>query len=225
MTDMNIGILFMLGVSSLGVLGIVMAGWASNSHYPLIGALRSSAQMVSYEVAMGLAVVSAIMMTSMNATGTGTLSMIGIVQAQQAQGIWFIFKFFPLGLIAFVIFAIAMVAETNRAPFDLPEAESELIAGFHTEYSGFRWSLFMLAEYAAMIAVSSIAVTLWLGGWLRPFPNLLQRRRRGIWPFRCFPGLLFCCWRRSVSTEARMPSIRCSGFRRIGLGVFGVLLA
>ena len=173
-SDMNIGILFMLGVSSLGVLGIVVAGWASNSHYPLIGALRSSAQMVSYEVAMGLAVVSAVLMTSMNATGTGTLSMIGIVQAQQQQGIWFIFKFFPLGLIAFVIFAIAMVAETNRAPFDLAEAESELTAGFHTEYSGLRWSLFMLAEYAAMIAVSSIAVTLWLGGWMRPFPNLLH---------------------------------------------------
>ena len=173
-SDMNIGILFMLGVSSLGVLGIVVAGWASNSHYPLMGALRSSAQMVSYEVAMGLAVVSAVLMTSMNATGTGTLSMIGIVQAQQQQGIWFIFKFFPLGLIAFVIFAIAMVAEVNRAPFDLAEAESELTAGFHTEYSGLRWSLFMLAEYAAMIAVSAIAVTLWLGGWMRPFPNLLQ---------------------------------------------------
>src|SRR5271167_148359 len=117
-TDMNIGILFMLGVSSLSVLGIVMAGWASNSHYPLIGALRSSAQMVSYEVAMGLAVVSAVLMTSLNATGTGTLSMIGIVQAQFAQQEWFIFKFFPLGLIAFFIFAIAMIAETNRAPFD-----------------------------------------------------------------------------------------------------------
>ena len=161
-TDMNIGILFMLGVSSLSVLGIVMAGWASNSHYPLIGALRSSAQMVSYEVAMGLAVVSVIIMTSLNDTGTGTLSMIGIVKAQLAQQEWFIFKFFPLGLVGFVIFAIAMVAETNRAPFDLPEAESELTAGFHTEYSGFRWSLFFLAEYSAMIAVSSIAVTLWL---------------------------------------------------------------
>src|SRR5215831_19313322 len=113
-TDMNIGILFMLGVSSLSVLGIVMAGWASNSHYPLIGALRSSAQMVSYEVAMGLAVVSAILMTSLNEQG-GTLSMIGIVKAQQEQGIWFLFKFFPLGIIAFGIFAIAMVAETNRA--------------------------------------------------------------------------------------------------------------
>lgn len=171
-TDMNIGILFMLGVSSLSVLGIIMAGWASNSHYPLMGALRSSAQMVSYEIAMGLAVISAVLMTSFSAGTTGTLSMIGIVQSQLAQHRWFAFKFFPLGLLAFFVFAVAMVAETNRAPFDLPEAESELVAGFHTEYSGFRWSLFFLAEYAAMIAVSSIAVTLWLGGWLRPFPNL-----------------------------------------------------
>ena len=171
-TDMNIGILFMLGVSSLSVLGIIMAGWASNSHYPLMGALRSSAQMVSYEIAMGLAVISAVLMTSFSAGTTGTLSMIGIVQSQLAQHRWFAFKFFPLGLLAFFVFAVAMVAEPNRAPFDLPEAESELVAGFHTEYSGFRWSLFFLAEYAAMIAVSSIAVTLWLGGWLRPFPNL-----------------------------------------------------
>jgi NADH-quinone oxidoreductase subunit H len=170
-TDMNIGLLFMLGVSSLSVLGIIMAGWASNSHYPLMGALRSSAQMVSYEVAMGMAVVSAVLMTSLNTTGSGTLSMIGIVQAQEQQQTWFLFKFFPLGLLAFFIFAVAMVAETNRAPFDLPEAESELVAGFHTEYSGFRWSLFFLAEYAAMIAVSSIGVTLWLGGWMRPFPT------------------------------------------------------
>ncbi len=180
-TDMNIGLLFMLGVSSLGVLGIVMAGWASNSHFPLMGSLRSSAQMVSYEIAMGLAVVSAVIMTGFVGTGmygigsgtaSGTLSMIGIVQAQQAQHVWFVFKFFPIGLIAFVIFAIAMVAETNRTPFDLPEAESELVAGFHTEYSGLRWSLFMLGEYAAMVAVSSIAITLWLGGWMRPFPSI-----------------------------------------------------
>src|SRR5499427_7815986 len=189
-TDMNIGILFMLGVSSLSVLGIVTAGWASNSHYPLIGALRSSAQMVSYEVAMGLAVVSAILMTSLNATSTGTLSMIGIVEAQREQQVWFLFKFFPLGIIAFTIFAIAMVAETNRAPFDLPEAESELTAGFHTEYSGFRWSLFFLAEYSAMIAVSSIAVTLWLGGWLRPFANLLSGPTWDL-VFSAFPGLTF----------------------------------
>ncbi len=223
-TDMNIGILFMLGVSSLSVLGIVMAGWASNSHYPLIGALRSSAQMVSYEVAMGLAVVSAIVMTSLNASGTGTLSMIGIVQAQQEQGVWFIFKFFPLGLIAFFIFAVAMVAETNRAPFDLAEAESELTAGFHTEYSGFRWSLFFLAEYSAMIAVSSIAVTLWLGGWLRPFPNLLSG---STWDliFSLFPGVAFLflaamCFFNAV----RMPKHPLFRIQTIGLAGFGVVL-
>src|SRR5579862_2050560 len=189
-TDMNIGILFMLGVSSLGVLGIIMAGWASNSHYPLMGSLRSSAQMVSYEIAMGLAVVSAVLMTSFNAGGSGTLSMIGIVQAQAAQHTWFAFKFFPLGLVALFVFAVAMVAETNRAPFDLPEAESELVAGFMTEYSGFRWSLFFLAEYAAMLAVSSIAVTMWLGGWLRPFPNWLSGSAWNL-AFSLVPGLVF----------------------------------
>ena len=223
-SDMNIGILFMLGVSSLGVLGIVMAGWASNSHYPLIGALRSSAQMVSYEVAMGPAVVSAILMTSLNETGTGTLSMIGIVQAQQQQGIWFIFKFFPLGLIAFVIFAIAMVAETNRAPFDLAEAESELTAGFHTEYSGLRWSLFMLAEYAAMIAVSSIAVTLWLGGWLHPFPNRLNAP---AWEFTfsLFPALTFGGLAAIAFVGVkRMPADSFFKIQRAGLAVFAALL-
>ena len=234
-SDMNIGILFMLGVSSLAVLGIVMAGWASNSHYPLIGALRSSAQMVSYEVAMGLAVISAILMTSLHgmglygvsnlSDGTGTLSMIGIVQAQQEQQVWFLFKFFPLGLIAFVIFAIAMVAETNRAPFDLPEAESELTAGFHTEYSGLRWSLFMLAEYAAMIAVSAIAVTLWLGGWLRPFPNLLSGP---VWDFffALFPGLTFLgLGAVALLGTARMPKHPYFKIQTVGLAGFGVVLA
>jgi NADH-quinone oxidoreductase subunit H len=223
-TDMNIGILFMLGVSSLSVLGIVTAGWASNSHYPLIGALRSSAQMVSYEVAMGLAVVSVIMMTSLNQAGEGTLSMIGIVEAQRFQHQWFLFKYFPLGIIAFGIFAIAMVAETNRAPFDLPEAESELTAGFHTEYSGFRWSLFFLAEYSAMIAVSSIAVTLWLGGWLRPFPNALTGPAWDL-IFSLIPGatFLFLAALTFYST-ARMPKHPYFKIQTIGLGGFGALL-
>ncbi len=223
-TDMNIGILFMLGVSSLSVLGIVMAGWASNSHYPLIGALRSSAQMVSYEVAMGLAVASVILMTSLNAEGTGTLSMIGIVQAQQAQATWYIFKFFPLGLIGFFIFAIAMVAETNRAPFDLPEAESELTAGFHTEYSGFRWSLFFLAEYSAMIAVSSIAVTLWLGGWLRPFPSLLSGATWDL-VFSLFPGITFLLLAAMCFyNTARMPKHPLFKIQTMGLAGFGAVL-
>src|SRR3989454_5801218 len=224
-TDMNIGVLFMLGVSSLSVLGVVMAGWASNSHYPLIGALRSSAQMVSYEISMGLAVVSAVLMTSLNRDGTGTLSMIGIVQAQQAQHTWFVFKFFPLGLIAFGIFAIAMVAETNRAPFDLPEAESELTAGFHTEYSGFRWSLFFLAEYSAMIAVSSIAVTLWLGGWMRPFENWLSG---STWDFvfALFPGLTFLALAAiTLVGVVRMPKHSYFRVQTLGLAGFGAVLA
>jgi len=222
-TDMNIGILFMLGVSSLGVLGVIMGGWSSNSHYPLMGGLRSSAQMVSYEVAMGLAIVCAVLMTSLQ-TGTGTLSMIGIVQAQQQQHVWFIFKMFPLGFLAFAIFAIAMVAETNRAPFDLPEAESELVAGFHTEYSGFRWSLFFLAEYAAMLAVSSIAVTLWLGGWMRPFPTWLHGP---IWnlAFSYVPALTFLVLAQLCFVgAARMPKIPQMRIQTVGLGAFGALL-
>ena len=222
-TDMNIGILFMLGVSSLGVLGIIMAGWSSNSHYPLMGSLRSSAQMVSYEVAMGLAIVCAVLMTSLQ-TGTGTLSMIGIVEAQASQHTWFIFKFFPLGFLAFAIFAIAMVAETNRAPFDLPEAESELVAGFHTEYSGFRWSLFFLAEYAAMLAVSSIAVTLWLGGWMRPFPNWLGGSTWGL-AFSLFPALtLFVLSGLCLLGATRMPKISQMKIQTGGLTIFGLLL-
>jgi NADH-quinone oxidoreductase subunit H len=223
-TDLNIGILFMLGVSSLSVLGVVMAGWASNSHYPLIGSLRSSAQMISYEVAMGMAVVSAILMTSLNKSGTGTLSMIGIVEAQQQQQIWFLFKFFPLGFIAFAIFAIAMVAETNRAPFDLPEAESELTAGFHTEYSGLRWSLFMLGEYAAMIAVSSIAVTLWLGGWLRPFPNSLTGETWDL-VFSLIPGFVFLGLALIAFIGViRMPKHPYFKIQTAGLAGFGVVL-
>jgi NADH-quinone oxidoreductase subunit H len=213
----------MLGVSSLGVLGVIMAGWASNSHYSLMGSLRSGAQMVSYEVAMSMAVVSAVMMTSM-ATGTGTLSMIGIVQAQMQQHIWFVFSFFPVGLIALAVFAIAMVAETNRAPFDLPEAESELVAGFMTEYSGFRWSLFFLAEYTSMMAVSSIATTLWLGGWLRPFPNLLGGRNWDL-AFSLVPGLTFAilallCF----LTFTHMPRIRAMRGDTAGLGGLACLL-
>jgi NADH-quinone oxidoreductase subunit H len=167
--------------------------------------------------------VSALMMTSL-ATGTGTMSMIGIVESQQQQGSWFIFKFFPVGLIAFVVFAIAMVAETNRAPFDLPEAESELTAGFHTEYSGFRWSLFFLGEYVAMIGVSSIAVTLWLGGWLRPFPNALHG---ASWDtaFSIAPGLLFFGLAAMCFIGVlRMPRTRAFKVQTLGLGVFGVLL-
>ena len=222
-TDINIGILFMLGISSLSVLSIIMGGWASNSHYPLIGALRSSAQMVSYEVPMAMAIVSAILMTSLK-TGTGTLSMIGIVESQAAQGRWFIFSFFPLGFLAFVIFGIAMIAETNRAPFDLPEAESELVAGFHTEYSGFRWSLFFLAEYAGMLAGSSIAVTLWLGGWLRPFSNALAGSTWDL-AFSLLPALTVLALAGiCLLGAARMPKHPSFKIQTVGLAACGLLL-
>jgi NADH-quinone oxidoreductase subunit H len=159
--DINVGILFVVGVSSMGLLGIVLGGWASNSHYSIIGAMRSTAQLVSYETAAGLAIVSALL-------PSGTLSIRGIVEAQQTSGVWFIF----LAPVAFFIYLVASIAETNRAPFDLPEAESELVAGYMTEYSGFRWSLYFLGEYANMIVVASVATTLFLGGWLRPFSNV-----------------------------------------------------
>src|SRR5271154_5492129 len=177
--DLDVGLLFILAISSLGIYGIVLGGWASNSHYSLLGALRSAAQLVSYETAAGLALVSGLLLG-------GTLSMKGLVEAQDQQGVWFIF----IAPFSFFIYLIASIAETNRAPFDLPEAESELVAGFMTEYSGFRWSLFFLAEYAAMLAVSSIAVTLWLGGWLRPFSNWLSGSAWDL-AFSLVPGLTF----------------------------------
>ena len=157
-TDVNIGLLFVLGVSSVGVLALILAGWSSNSKYSLLGALRSSAQMISYEVAMGLSLIGALMFAR-------TLSLSGIVVAQEGDSVWYL-VYQPLG---FLIFLVSGIAENNRAPFDLPEAESELVAGFHTEYSGFRWSLFFLAEYAAMVIVSAVAVTVYLGGWYFPF--------------------------------------------------------
>jgi NADH-quinone oxidoreductase subunit H len=156
-TDVNIGLLFVLSISSVGVLALILAGWSSNSKYALMGALRSSAQMVSYEVAMGLAIVGALMFSR-------TLSLAGVVEAQGSDGVWYV-VYQPLG---FLTFLVAGIAENNRAPFDLPEAESELVAGFHTEYSGMRWSLFFMAEYAAMVVVSAVATTLYLGGWYFP---------------------------------------------------------
>ena len=148
-------------MASVGVYGIILAGYASNSKFPLLASLRASAQLISYEVAVTLTLVSVILMA-------GTLSMVGIVDAQDSAHVWFAF----VQPVAFVIFFIGGLAETNRAPFDLPEAEQELTGGFHTEYSGMRFALFFLAEYANMIVVSSVATTLFLGGWLRPFPNV-----------------------------------------------------
>ena len=152
--DVNIGLLWILSISSLAVYGIVLGGWASGNRYSLLGSLRSAAQMVSYETSLGLALSGTLMWA-------GTLSMVGIVHAQLNQHIWFVFAQ-PLG---FVIYIIAAVAEVNRAPFDLPEAEQELTAGYLTEYSGLRWSLYQMAEYINMITVSAVASTLFFGGW------------------------------------------------------------
>ena len=165
LADVNVGLLVISAMSAVGILGIILGGWASNSHYPLLGALRSAAQLVSYEVALSFALLSGVMVA-------GTLSMQGIIQAQQARGIWFIFSNYGFMIVPFVVYIIAGTAETNRAPFDLPEAESELVGGFHTEYSGFRWSLYFLAEYTNILVISSVAVTLFWGGWLRPFPSV-----------------------------------------------------
>jgi len=158
--DLNVGLLFVLGISSMGIYGIVLGGWASNSHYSLLGAMRSSAQLVSYETAAGMALVSAVILG-------GSLSTRALVEIQSQKHVWFIF----LAPVGFFLYLVASIAETNRAPFDMPEAESELVAGYMTEYSGFRWALYFLAEYTNMIVVASIATTLFLGGWLRPFPN------------------------------------------------------
>jgi NADH-quinone oxidoreductase subunit H len=163
--DVNVGLLVVSSMSAVGILGIILGGWSSNSHYALLGSLRSAAQLVSYEVALAFALLSGVMVA-------GTLSMQGIVKSQLDGRVWGAFANYGFMLVPFGLYIIAAVAETNRAPFDLPEAESELVAGFHTEYSGFRFALYFLAEYANVFVVSSVAVTLFLGGWLRPFPNV-----------------------------------------------------
>ncbi len=160
-TDVNIGVLFILSITSLGVYGIILGGWASNSKYSILGSLRSAAQMVSYEVPLGLSIIGVLMMA-------GTASMVGIVEAQRAAGIWYLMP----QCVGLFCYFVSAVAETNRLPFDLPEAEAELVAGYQTEYSGMKFSFFMIAEYTNMIVVASLATTLWLGGWLRPFPNV-----------------------------------------------------
>lgn len=178
--DLNIGVLYIVGLASLGVYGIVLAGWASNSKYALLGGLRSSAQMLSYELGVGLSIVVIVMLT-------GTLSLKGIVEAQSGPLTfwwfgretvipllpnWFVFK--PIAWPALVVFLIGGFAETNRPPFDLPEAESELVAGYHTEYTGMRFAMFMLGEYVNVVTASAMVTTLFLGGWNGPaFPPLL----------------------------------------------------
>ncbi|HEX4771442.1 MAG TPA: complex I subunit 1 family protein [Bryobacteraceae bacterium] len=186
--DLNIGVLLISAVSALGILGIILGGWSSNSHYPLLGALRSAAQLVSYEIALGLGLLAAVM-------AAGTLDLNGMVRYQQDSHRWLVFANYGAMLIPFLVFLIAAVAETNRIPFDLPEAESELVAGYHTEFSGFRWGLYMLAEWGNVLVVCTVAVTLFLGGWTRPFPNvkLLGYALDVVFPLTAFGGLGIYC--------------------------------
>lgn len=211
--DVNIGILFILAMSSVGALGLILGGWSANSKYSLMGSLRAAAQMVSYEVPLGFATVTAIMCA-------GTLSMQGVIDAQLQRGVWGAFDNFGLMLIPTALFIIAGTAETNRAPFDLPEAESELVAGFHTEYSGFRWALFFLAEYAAIVVISALCVTLFFGGWLRPFPNVeaLEMPFGTAFPAAVFGLVALGC----LKGVARQPIL---GFRLGILAVAGLSAA
>ena len=205
-TDINVGLLYIVSLTSVGVYGIILAGYASNSKYPLLASLRASAQLISYEVAVTLTLVSVVLMS-------GSLSMVSIVNAQYSGRVWFAF----VQPVAFVIFFIGSLAETNRAPFDMPEAEQELTGGFHTEYSGMRFALFFLAEYANMIVVSSVATTLFFGGWLRPFPNIailgfLDFVPRWIWfLMKSFVFLYIFIW-----VRATLPRYRYDQLMRLG---------
>jgi len=204
LANINVGILYLFAISSLGVYGIIMAGWSSNSRYAFLGGLRSAAQMVSYEVSIGFVIVSVLLCV-------GSLNLSDIVEAQKT--VWYCLPLFPM----FVVFFISGLAETNRSPFDLPEGESELVAGFFVEYSSMTFALFYLGEYANMILMSAMTSILFLGGWLPPF---------GVAPFTWIPGpiwffakiafVLFCfLW-----VRATMPRYRYDQLMRLGWKVF-----
>jgi NADH-quinone oxidoreductase subunit H len=204
LADLPVGVLVTLACSSLGVYGIVLSGWASGSPYPLLGALRSAAQVISYEIAMGLSIVAVILYS-------GTLSTAGIVNAQ--QGGWYIWLLAP----SFVVFAISIVGETNRAPFDLPEAESELVGGFHTEYSSLKFALFFLAEYVNMVTVSAMGTTLFLGGWRAPWPlSLWAGANEGWWPMLWFIGKMLVFLFVFIWLRGTLPRMRYDQFMRLG---------
>jgi NADH-quinone oxidoreductase subunit H len=208
LTDLPVGALFILAVASVGIYGIVLGGWSSGSTYSLLGGLRSSAQMISYEVAMGLALVAVFLYA-------GSLSTSEIVDAQQR--LWFGIILIP----SFVIYMIAMVGETNRAPFDLPEAEGELVGGFHTEYSSLKFALFFLAEYVNMATVSALATTLFLGGWRAPWPlSLWDGANHGYWPILWFFAkvLVFIfvfIWLRGTLPRLRYDQFMAFGWKRL----------
>jgi NADH-quinone oxidoreductase subunit H len=205
LTDMPVGVLFMLAIASVGIYGIVLAGWASGSTYALLGGLRSSAQMISYEVAMGLSFVAVFLYA-------GSLSTSEIVDAQ--DNLWFGLILFP----SFVVYVISMVGETNRAPFDLAEAEGELVGGFHTEYSSLKFALFFLAEYINMATVSAIATTLFLGGWHAPFwiDHVWAGANEGYVPVIWFFGKVFAFIFLFIWLRGSLPRLRYDQFMHLG---------
>jgi NADH-quinone oxidoreductase subunit H len=204
LTDFPVSVLYVLAVASVGIYGIVLAGWSSGSIYPLLGGLRSSAQMISYEIAMGLSFVAVFLYAQ-------SMSTSQIVAAQEPM--WYIVLLLP----SFVIYTTAMVGETNRAPFDLPEAEGELVAGFHTEYSSLKFALFFLAEYVNMVTVSALATTLFLGGWRAPWPiSLWDQANVGWWPLVWFFGKLFAFIFVFIWLRGTLPRLRYDQFMKFG---------
>lgn len=209
LTDMPVAVLFVMAVASIGIYGIVLGGWSSGSTYSLLGGLRSSAQMISYEVAMGLALVAVFLYA-------GSMSTSEIVEAQ--DNLWFGLILVP----SFVIYVIAMIGETNRAPFDLPEAEGELVGGFHTEYSSLKFALFFLAEYINMATVSALATTLFLGGWHAPFwiDEVWAGANEGYWPVLWFFGkvlffIFIFIWLRGSLPRLRYDQFMAFGWKRL----------
>ncbi|MFI9233847.1 NADH-quinone oxidoreductase subunit NuoH [Streptomyces rimosus] len=205
LTDLPIGVLYILATASVGIYGIVLAGWSSGSTYPLLGGLRSCAQMVSYEIAMGLSFASVFLYS-------GSMSTSTIVESQQDK--WYVL----LLPVSFIIYIVAMVGETNRAPFDMPESEGDLVGGFNTEYSSIKFAMFMLAEYINMVTVSSVAVTLFLGGWKAPYPisSFWEGANHGWWPLLWFVIkvqllLFFFIWLRGT-----LPRVRYDQFMKLG---------
>ncbi|MFV8053221.1 NADH-quinone oxidoreductase subunit NuoH [Mycobacterium sp. 48b] len=204
LTDLPVAVLYILAVTSIGVYGIVLAGWASGSTYPLLGGLRSSAQVISYEIAMALSFAAVFLYA-------GTMSTSGIVAAQDRT--WYVFLLLP----SFVVYVTSMVGETNRAPFDLPEAEGELVGGFHTEYSSLKFAMFMLAEYVNMTTVSALATTMFLGGWHAPFPfNLIDGANSGWWPLLWFTAKVWTFMFLYFWLRATLPRLRYDQFMALG---------
>ncbi|ONF66206.1 NADH-quinone oxidoreductase subunit NuoH [Amycolatopsis keratiniphila] len=203
LVDLPVGVLVILACSSIGVYGLVLAGWSSGSPYPLLGGLRSAAQVISYEIAMGLSIVGVILYA-------GSMSTSQIVESQQTG--WYFYLLLP----SFVIYLISMVGETNRAPFDLPEAESELVGGFHTEYSSMKFAMFFLAEYVNMVIVSAFATTLFLGGWKFPFVGADHALNQGWLPLIWFAAKLFILLFGFIWLRGTLPRLRYDQFMRLG---------